>query len=167
MSKGDLNQAVLMGLDWKSNSLHQLDTNYSKMMAQFQLATDPFTNEIDGDFHPCLLASKASQADNPTYDEVLNVPHKDGFLQAMRKECMSLEIEDSVAGFLAVRIERNQSDRFIKLTQLGLIKRIIDPTGLTPLTKDSEGDPPDGSFNYTSIIGMLCYLQSNSRPDIA
>jgi hypothetical protein len=31
----------------------------------------------------------------------------------------------------------------------------------------SEGDPPDGSFNYASIIGMLGYLQSNSRPDIA
>jgi hypothetical protein len=149
------------------------------MMAQFQLATDPCTNEIDGDLHPCLLAYKASQADNPTYEEVLNVPHKDGFLQAMRKERMSLEVEDSVARFLAVRIERNQSDRFIKLTQLGLIKRIIaalgrehehvvhTPTGLTPLTKDSEGDPPDGSFNYASIIGILCYLQSNSRPDIA
>jgi hypothetical protein len=342
------------------------------MMAQFQLATDPFTNEIDGALYPCLLASKASQADNPSYQEVMNGPHKDGFLQAMRKELltledmncwevvervpgsnvlpstwafkikrlpdgslskykarfcagghrqiegvgffetfapvvnwttvrlllilsqvlnlstkqvdytaafihapiqdtvyvqmprgfaeagkvlklrkslyglkqsprnffqhlkqnlencgfqnpspdtdpclfvsskvicvvyvddtllwspkiqwmeeaiqslqasgMSLEVEDSVAGFLGVHIERNQSDRSIKLTQIRLIKRIITalgiehehavytPTGLTPLTKDSDGDPPDGSFNYASIIGMLGYLQSNSRPDIA
>jgi hypothetical protein len=37
-----------------------------KMMAMLQLATDSFTNEIDGDLHPCLLSSKASQADNPT-----------------------------------------------------------------------------------------------------
>jgi hypothetical protein len=67
---GDLNQVVLMGLDWKTNSLHQLDTHYIKMMAQ--LATDPFTNEIDGDPHPCLLASKASQADNPTFEEAVD-----------------------------------------------------------------------------------------------
>jgi hypothetical protein len=92
---------------------------------------------------------------------------------------MSLEVEDSVAGFLGVHIERNQSDGSIKLTQVRLIKQVIaalgiehehvvyTPTGLTPLTKDSKGDPPDGSFNYASIIGMLGYLQSNIRQDIA
>jgi hypothetical protein len=46
------------------------------MMALFQLATDPFTNEIDGDLHPCLLVSKASQADNPTFEEAMNGPHR-------------------------------------------------------------------------------------------
>jgi hypothetical protein len=100
-------------------------------------------------------------------------------IQSLQETGMSLEVEDSVAGFLEVHIERNQSDRSIKLTQVGLIKRIIaalgiehehavdTPTGLTSLKKDSEGDTPDGLFNYASIIGMLGYLQSNSRPDIA
>jgi hypothetical protein len=50
---------------------------------------------------------------------------------------MTLEIEDSVAGFLGVHIERNQSDGLIKLTQVGLIcgnerfvtvSRIVDRT---------------------------------------
>jgi hypothetical protein len=71
-----------MGLDWKTNSLHHLDTHYSKMLAQFQLATDPFTNEIDGDLHPCLLASKASQANNPTFEEAVDptcVKSRSGF----------------------------------------------------------------------------------------
>jgi hypothetical protein len=66
----------------------------------------------------------------------------------------------------------------VKLTQVGLIKRIIaalgvehepivhTPTTLVPLVKDVDGDPPDGGFNYRSVIGMLGYLQSNSRPDI-
>jgi hypothetical protein len=91
---------------------------------------------------------------------------------------MSLEIENSVAGFLGVHIERDQVDGSIKLTQVGLIKRIVaalgienasvvhTPTRGTPLTKDLDGDPSDSTFSYPSVIGMLGYLQSNSRPDI-
>jgi hypothetical protein len=36
------------------------------MMALLQFATDPFSNQIDGDLRPCLLASKTSQANNST-----------------------------------------------------------------------------------------------------
>jgi hypothetical protein len=69
----DLIHAFLRG--WGTNKLQTVPTYYSKMMAAFQLATDPFTVEIDGDLHPCLLASKASQADNPTFEEAMNGPH--------------------------------------------------------------------------------------------
>jgi hypothetical protein len=60
-----------------------------------------------------------------------------------------------------------------------LIKRIIavlgiehepavhTPTTALPLIKVSAGDPPDETFSYPSVIGMLGYLQGNSRPDIA
>ncbi|KAG7373658.1 reverse transcriptase RNA-dependent DNA polymerase [Nitzschia inconspicua] len=367
-----LQNSVLMALDWTQSRVLPSPTNYSRMMALFNLATDPFTNEIDGDLHPCLLASKASQADNPSYEEVMSGPHRAGFLEAMKLELatlmdmhcwdvvdrvagmnvlpstwafklkrlpdgsvrkykarfcagghrqiegvdffetfapvvnwttvrlllvlsqvlglasrqvdytaafvhaplhdvvyvcmprgfaeegkvlklrrslyglkqsprnfflhlksnleacgfrnpspdtdpclfvsgkvvcvvyvddtllwspriewideaiaqleangMALEVEDSVAGFLGVHIHRDQGDGSIKLTQKGLILRIIaalgienepavhTPAAATPLVKDLDGDPPDGSFNYASVIGMLGYLQSNSRPDIA
>ena len=33
-----------------------------------------------------------------------------------------------------------------------------------PLGED--GEPPQGLYNYTSIVGMLGYLQGHSRPDI-
>jgi hypothetical protein len=33
-------------------------------------------------------------------------------------------------------------------------------------SSDPEGDPPDSSFNYLSVIGMMGYLQANSRLDI-
>jgi hypothetical protein len=91
---------------------------------------------------------------------------------------MTLEIADSVAGFLGVHIERNQSDGSIKLAQVGLIKRMIaalrienkpavrTPTLPIPLIQDAKGDPPDGSFSSPSVFGMLRYLQSNIRPDI-
>ena len=76
---------VLMGLDWTRNHLHNAASNFSKMMAAFQRATDPITGEIY-ELHPCLLANKANQADNPTYEEALNGPHREGSLHAMQLE---------------------------------------------------------------------------------
>ena len=31
---------------------------------------------------------------------------------------------------------------------------------------DADGDPPDGTYSYASVVGMLQYLQAHSRPDI-
>jgi hypothetical protein len=31
---------------------------------------------------------------------------------------------------------------------------------------DPEGDPPNGTYSYASVVGMLGYLHANSRPDI-
>jgi hypothetical protein len=72
----------------------------------------------------------------------------------LQEKGVTLEIEDSVSGFLGVHIERNQSDGSIKLKQVGLIKRIIAALGIesepevntptlpAPLIKHAEGDPP-------------------------
>jgi hypothetical protein len=91
---------------------------------------------------------------------------------------LQLEVEDSVAGFLGVHIERNNSDGSVKLTQSGLAKRVIDalnvthmprkftPATATPLVKDEDGEPPNAAYSYASVIGMLLYLQGHSRPDI-
>ena len=66
----------------------------------------------------------------------------------------------------------------IALTQLVLIDRIIDAMGLTNATKVEApaeyGAPPKGhdgescnsQFNYSSIVGMLLYLQNHSRPEL-
>ena len=42
----------------------------------------------------------------------------------------------------------------------------ISPTSGPPLVKDEDGDPPNGVFNYASVVGMLQYLQAHTRPDI-
>jgi hypothetical protein len=92
-------------------------------------------------------------------------------------EGMALEVEDSVAGFLGVHIQRDNMTGEIELTQEGLIDRIIEAVGAndlppvaTPATevlgRDTEGEPPNCTFNYASVIGMLWYVYGHSRPDL-
>jgi hypothetical protein len=93
---------------------------------------------------------------------------------------MDLEEEDDVAGFLGVLVRRIPGpNTSIELLQTGLIQRIIDalqinhlppkktPAKLGVLSTDPEGDPSNSIFNYASVLGMMCYLQANSRPDIS
>ena len=66
----------------------------------------------------------------------------------------------------------------IKLAQKGLCKCIIDalqlqghpakatPATREPLVADQNGLPPQGKYSYSSVIGMLKFLQGYSRPDI-
>ena len=70
-----------------------------------------------------------------------------------------------MAGFLGVHLERQGTS--IKLTQKGLIKRVIEALGVDrdnrtattpakePLPIDKDGDPPNRDFHYASVIGML------------
>jgi hypothetical protein len=72
-------------------------------------------------------------------------------------------------------------DGNIEMKQTGLIDRVIEALGLdskmatpkwtpaegTSLTRDEDGEPPQGSFSYASVVGMLLYLSGHSRPDIA
>jgi hypothetical protein len=91
---------------------------------------------------------------------------------------MTLEIEDSVSGFLGVHISRDQPTGTITLTQKGLAKKIVDaldiqdqgPTSVPAnevLVMDKDGDLPHGIYSYSSVCGMLIYLAGHSRPDIA
>jgi Reverse transcriptase (RNA-dependent DNA polymerase) len=101
----------------------------------------------------------------------------DEIVQGLRNLNMDLEEESDVAGFLGVLIDR-RPDGSIALLQQGLIARIIDalhisdlhpkrtPSALGVLAADKDGDPPNGTFNYASVVGMLGYLQANSRPDL-
>jgi hypothetical protein len=93
---------------------------------------------------------------------------------------VDLKQEDDAAGFLGVRLEKNDSGQ-IEMKQTGLIDRIIEalglddgtvngkwtPTELKPLVRDEEGKTAYGDFNYSSVVGMLLYLSGHSRPDIA
>ena len=98
----------------------------------------------------------------------------------LREQGLLLEGEDDAAGFLGVTMCRND-DGYLELKRTGLIDRILEVLGLdtkhatnkwtsaeaTPLVKNEDGEGPQGSFSYSSVVGMLLYLSGHSRPDIS
>ena len=70
-------------------------------------------------------------------------------------------------------------DGRFKFTQPGLIQKVLKATNMeevnskptptnveAPLGTDKNGKPPDGNWEYASVVGMLMYLAANSKPDI-
>lgn len=86
--------------------------------------------------------------------------------------------EGDIGAFLGVDIQHN-SDGFLALVQTGLINKIISICGLedeynqhktpstTSLYDDDSGPDREQTWNYRSVISMLTYLSTSTRPDIA
>ena len=100
-------------------------------------------------------------------------------LSKLRNSDLTLEREDNIAEFLGVHLNVDHTDGTIELTQIGLIDILLSAIGLAnstevealaeyeALQKDKDGINYDTLFNYPSIVGMLIYLQNNTRTDIA
>ena len=134
-------------------------------------------------FDPCLFIGERVVA-VAFVDDILFWATDEAYINELgsklREQGLLLEQEDDAAGFLGVTMNRTDEGN-IELKQTGLIDRIIEALGLDtklattkwtpaeakPLTKDVDGEPPQGSFSYSSVVGMLLYLSGHSRPDIA
>ena len=93
---------------------------------------------------------------------------------------MLFNIESDVAEYLGVLVNIRPDDSII-MRQEGLSKRVVaalfldknSPTSTivrTPVTAylpaiDDGGEPALGLYNYSSVVGMLNYLQGHSRID--
>jgi hypothetical protein len=98
-------------------------------------------------------------------------------IKSLETRGFQLTREKSFAEYLGIKYEK-LSNGNIELTQQGLIQKIIKATGLencnpnrTPATKEALGIDPEGQpmreqWDYQSIVGMLLYLSTNTRPDI-
>jgi hypothetical protein len=103
----------------------------------------------------------------------------DDLLDRLKQANFTLTREGSFSEFLGIKFEKDPVTKSISLTQQGLIKKIIEATGMTNchpnwvpaspkcLGSDPEGAPMVEAWSYPSIVGMLLYLSSNTRPDIA
>jgi len=101
------------------------------------------------------------------------------FLEKMRSLGFTLTHESSLTSFLGLEITRDEKAGTITMTQPGLIDKILGatkmedcnrnwtPTAMKPLGKDPDGEPMTDEWSYPSIIGMLLYVSTNTRPDIA
>ena len=132
---------------------------------------------------PCLFVGEKVMA-VAFVDDILfwatDVAYINQIAAKLREQGLLLEQEDDAAGFLGVRMSKTE-EGFIEMKQTGLIDRILEALGLDtkmatgkwtpaeskPLTKDADGEGPQGSFSYSSVVGMLLYLAGHSRPDIA
>eukprot|EP00957_Ditylum_brightwellii_P181632 13836118-Ditylum_brightwellii.AAC.1 len=103
----------------------------------------------------------------------------DALLEKIQALGMVFNVKNNTAGFLGVEMKRNVDDNTVTLTQTGLIDCIVTALGLddnsnycqspaevSPLGKDKDGKLGNKAFNYLSVIGMILYLSSHSRPDI-
>jgi hypothetical protein len=89
------------------------------------------------------------------------------FGECLRAKEVELEEEGDAAGFLRVQLHCDEATGHIHMNQEGLIKRITEALGLDmvqtnakgtpaerkPLVKDKNGEPPQETFNYASVVG--------------
>jgi len=130
---------------------------------------------------PCLFAKPGMMAAAWVDDLFLafeDPAEKDRFLKAMEDKGFTLSMDDTIESFLGIKFE-SLPDGATKMTQPALIRKIIEATGMTecnrcatpaipnqPLGKDPEGQDMTDTWSYPSVVGMLLYLSTNSRPDI-
>ena len=108
-----------------------------------------------------------------------NTTDIDTLVESLRKKGFLLTKEDSFSAFLGIKITLSKDQKSLHMTQRGLIDKIVTTTGLedanpnwTPAPREALGKDPDGppmseKWNYRSVVGMLLYLSTNTRPDIA
>jgi hypothetical protein len=103
----------------------------------------------------------------------------DDLIQRLVNAKFKLTREGTFSEFLGIKFVKDPVAKTVTLSQKGLINKIIEATGMmdcnpnwTPATQlclgsDPEGAPMVEEWSYPSIVGMLLYLSTNTRPDIA
>jgi hypothetical protein len=139
---------------------------------------------VQSDVDECVFYRGKTMYALYTDDSILAGPDVDeinAIIADMRKAKLDITEEGELEDFLGVNIDR-KPDGTIHLTQPHLIDQILDDLRLngdnvttkkTPasssrlLSRHSDSEPFDNSFNFRSVIGKLNYLEKSTRSDIA
>jgi hypothetical protein len=118
-------------------------------------------------------------ADNPGIAYSTNENNLKKLFSNLESKGLNFTCEGTFTDFLGINVTKNLANGTLTLTQKGLIQKIKDATGMsdsnfnwTPAAQAALGTDPDGppmeeAWSYRSIVGMLLYLSTNTRPDIA
>lgn len=132
------------------------------------------------DLDPCFLFRKDCMM--IVYCDDVAIAAKDvktinKVIKSLRDEGLELTVEGPFEDYLSVKYS-NLKDGMINMTQSGLIEKVLEtadmsscnpchtPANVGALATDPNGEPIKEKWNYRSIIGMLIYLSTNTRPDI-
>jgi hypothetical protein len=152
-----------------------------KMWADHIRATFVELGFTPSKFDPCLLLRKDMMIVLYVDDAGISAKTQaeiEHLVDQLRAKGFDLTLEGSFSEYLGIKFE-NKPDGSIHLTQSGLIDKIIEASGMKdskpnrlPTTMQALGSDPDGlpmseSWSYSSIVGMLLYLSTNTRVDIA
>ena len=136
---------------------------------------------IQSKHDPCLMFRKDLIVIIYVDDLGLQAPSEsiiNTLIENLQKKGFELTREGSFSEYLGIQYEK-LDDQSVHMIQPGLIQKILEATGMTecnsnktPTTREALGSDADGvdmddSWNYRSIVGMLLYLSTNTRPDIA
>jgi Reverse transcriptase (RNA-dependent DNA polymerase) len=129
---------------------------------------------------PCFLFKKGMMVALFIDDVLLSVADDkdiDHFVKFLESKGLQLSVDMELTKYLGISVKHDAKS--ITLTQPRLIDHILEATNMTechpnavpavlkPLGSDPEGESMEKTWNYHSIVGMLLYLSTNSRPDIA
>jgi hypothetical protein len=167
--------------------LKQGSHNWFKHLKKGLMTRGLKPSEID----PCLYLKKGLAVLTYVDDCILvSTSQKsiDDLIESLEKgkEKFLLTDEGDIDKFLGIELKHNKDGSF-EMTQPHLTERIIKLLGLerennkwkssansraTPseqiiLHRDSEGAERNATWNYRTAVGMLTYLQGNTRPDIS
>ena len=137
---------------------------------------------IQSQFDPCLYFQKDIFVIFYVDDAGIAAKTKaiaNNFIARMRDKGFEITPQGSFTEYLGIKYAKDE-DGTITLTQPFLIQKILTATGLkdanpnwTPASTEALGKDPDASsvweetWNYRSVVGMLLYLSTNTRPDIS
>ena len=133
-------------------------------------------------FDPCLFYKKDMMA--IVYVDDLGLAFStesvlEEFLTDLKGLGFEFTREGTFSEFLGIDFVYDSVKRTVSMTQGGLIKKILATAGMTdckpnkmptcqvPLGNDDDGERMVENWSYASVVGMLLYLSTHTRPDVS